>query len=129
MKRVKPDSGDDDEDLWGASNGWGDDSDEDSSGTPLAAPNGEDVSMETWIIMELCNRGSLRVLACLTKTLTYTVTDVLALAHKFRARSVSDPHRDPDFANHSPCLVVSSPETVTCSAPIEPRKEARMSPQ
>ncbi len=61
MKRMKPDSGDDDEDLWGASNGWGDDSDEDASGSPLPTANGEDVSMETWIIMELCNRGSLRV--------------------------------------------------------------------
>ena len=62
MKRMKPDSGDDDEDLWGASNGW-DDSDEDDPDTPLPTPNGEDVSMETWIIMELCNRGSLRVSA------------------------------------------------------------------
>ena len=69
MKRMKPDSGDDDEDLWGASNGWGDDSDEDASGSPLPTANGEDVSMETWIIMELCNRGSLRVSACATLSL------------------------------------------------------------
>ncbi len=73
MKRIKPDSGDDDEDLWGASNGWDDDSDEDASHSPLPTATGEDVSMETWIIMELCNRGSLRVIACTNLTWTETI--------------------------------------------------------
>lgn len=65
MKRVKPGPGDEDGeedlDLWGETNGWGHDSDGEEDVAPLPTRNGADVSMETWIIMELCNRGSLRV--------------------------------------------------------------------
>ena len=60
MKRMAQSSTDDEDDLWGESNGWHD-SDGDASVGPLPPVDSEDVTMETWIIMELCNRGSLRV--------------------------------------------------------------------
>ena len=50
---------DDEADLWATSDGWDDANDEVEAGeTPLMS-GGEDVSMETWVIMELCTRGSL----------------------------------------------------------------------
>ena len=63
MKRVtrSPGDGDDEDDLWGDTNGWGHDSDEETESAPAPGRADKDVSMETWIIMELCNRGSLRV--------------------------------------------------------------------
>ena len=70
MKKVKrgpaAGDGDDEDDLWGDTNGWGHNSDGEADAPPVPARDDEDVSMETWIIMELCNRGSLRVRRSLT---------------------------------------------------------------
>ncbi len=58
LKRVSGGDDDDEAELWAETNGWVHGSDE--GGAAKTAPPSDDVSMETWVIMELCNRGSLQ---------------------------------------------------------------------
>ena len=60
LKRVSEGDEDDEMELWAETNGWGHGSDE-AGAAKTALPSSDDVSMETWVIMELCNRGSLQV--------------------------------------------------------------------